>query len=1115
MPGGFSFGGHAEVLARARDRVRALREGELLAVLEIPDVMLNADDLKSPATDSANPGRVQEATVHAFRRIWRGPQLDVPDHAVELEVEKVWESKIEEWERGGGAALEDNLLKFLYIQREQIWFEEMLLDDLLEPSLHFSHQAGWFLRTAALILNAERAGTAGVVSRERVQALLRELLGEPQRAAQRGAAPPVGGAGGGTSAWVGGKIQRLLGELLDVPEVEGAETEEIHPLLGAAEVEECATEVDRWTGNLTMADEKLLQDLLFRRLQEQREQTKEPVSDRELYERAVACVRAKLLGAYSGSNTVARCRSAREHLLCGVQDVLEEALGDRDRAVLVADTLQLDARQWHALLLNLLDTLLQMPRAKACLAYPHVAPHFTRLIAITVAAIAAPPPTPPPSDSSARPPNRPARPRPPGWPGAGLTTRARAVLGVQPMQLGYGQRAPAPSLLAEEREDGLASRALLLRCLPLLLALPTAAPARSGITLRADLYAAILRSLAGLRAPLGERDGSAGGGDGSAREAMEELLAPRRGELLRVAAHDLASPEQEPSPWDKRWECRATALALVQALLPGADPSSEGTGQAVARRAPAAVAREVSLLGAAAHLSLIEHLTDDLLPGAVLGDVLDVTATERLVPHLLMFSAKMATLLTLALSPDGRAALRAARVMHRLADSTFLRARASGPAAALLVRPARRGRAQGLVGQRFHLLLLPTLRLFAAMLRADAVTAAASRAPARRFLANHRDIFEALLSGGASAAQDAGAPWEESDEVLDERRLVLAALSALDSLEPDAPPPAPPADADSDAIDADIQRWVTALASSLLAQAGTGAFWQPLSTPPGAGASGGGAAGDAGAVAQRRARRRVTLLLQSCEVALVLLLRRERRLDPASAPLLDCTALGCAAPPGAGAGAGGARIDCRAVVQLLSRAVEHLCGAAAAPGVLGAASGGAGLTQGGAMSVWSRAQDLRAQAAAIRAEGGGPGAAVRLERVERDGREVARHMRCLLDMGEAALALLAGSLEASVRAAAAHAAAAHAALASPAAARSSWGVAGQPARGTAPGGALGLANNGSKHGAEAIWNRQRNGAVQRLTHFYRELSQDPEAAVEVDCAFLHRVSARLLAALNH
>ena len=74
--------------------------------------------------------------------------------------------------------------------------------------------------------------------------------------------------------------------------MEGAETEEIHPLLGAAEVEECATEVDRWTGNLTMADEKLLQDLLFRRLQEQREQTKEPVSDRELYERAVEAKRA-------------------------------------------------------------------------------------------------------------------------------------------------------------------------------------------------------------------------------------------------------------------------------------------------------------------------------------------------------------------------------------------------------------------------------------------------------------------------------------------------------------------------------------------------------------------------------------------------------------------------------------------------------------------------------------------------------------------------------------------------------------------------------------------------------------------------------------------------------
>jgi hypothetical protein len=37
-------------------------------------------------------------------------------------------------------------------------------------------------------------------------------------------------------------------------------------------------------------------------------------------------IRRSVLGPFDGFNTVRRCRSAREHLLCGLQDVLEHVL---------------------------------------------------------------------------------------------------------------------------------------------------------------------------------------------------------------------------------------------------------------------------------------------------------------------------------------------------------------------------------------------------------------------------------------------------------------------------------------------------------------------------------------------------------------------------------------------------------------------------------------------------------------------------------------------------------------------------------------------------------------------------------------------------------------------
>jgi len=101
------------------------------------------------------------------------------------------------------------------------------------------------------------------------------------------------------------------------------------------------------------------------------------------------CISRRVLGAYDGFNTVRRCRSAREHLLCGLQDVLEHALtpvGPRGQPLL-AHVFALDQDQLDSFLFDLF-ALLRRPQAadaprmpegdvsKNLFAQAHVASHL-------------------------------------------------------------------------------------------------------------------------------------------------------------------------------------------------------------------------------------------------------------------------------------------------------------------------------------------------------------------------------------------------------------------------------------------------------------------------------------------------------------------------------------------------------------------------------------------------------------------------------------------------------------------------------------------------------------------------------------------------------------------
>lgn len=145
-------------------------------------------------------------------------------------------------------------------------------------------------------------------------------------------------------------------------------------------------------------------------------------------------------------------------------------------------------------------------------------------------------------------------------------------------------------------------------------------------------------------------------------------------------------------------------------LLPKAKPS-HGLQQGMA----------ATLMGLLVHHNLVAHLTQDLLPGdagANLGEVLDVTKTEDKQPQLLIFTGKMNVLLQLAQDAEGMRELAHNRTIHKLAQSRYLISHVQTEQhLRTLIRPHAGGaHSAGVLGKRFHLLLLPTLKLLVMLL---------------------------------------------------------------------------------------------------------------------------------------------------------------------------------------------------------------------------------------------------------------------------------------------------------------------------------------------------------------------------------------------------------------
>ena len=120
------------------------------------------------------------------------------------------------------------------------------------------------------------------------------------------------------------------------------------------------------------------------------------------------------------------------------------------------------------------------------------------------------------------------------------------------------------------------ARAQLLHDLDFLLSVPAQTVASSGVTLRADLYSAILKLLQYLQL--------AGGGSGKLRDGMpgdlEMVVERHRADLFRVAVLDVASVSAlKASAAEQRveYESKATALAVIQMLLPQ-NGRGEGVG---------------------------------------------------------------------------------------------------------------------------------------------------------------------------------------------------------------------------------------------------------------------------------------------------------------------------------------------------------------------------------------------------------------------------------------------------------------------------------------------------------------------------------------------------------
>jgi len=313
-----------------------------------------------PVVFAAQQGAIVKQLRQAITESWSGV---AEEHAVYWqdghrdlsadEAAQKWDKQREEEMEQQGRDLSEIIERCMEL-RFDIDDLENKLADAQECMLNFFHQCGWYLRTVAILLHSTREQLSGTkshssgdgchinVSLDHAQILFGTLFGSPESAGGGGGGRGhrVGGGGGG-GGWSRGTFQSLLALAMDVSHVEMFDSEVIHSCLTEQDLEDCKMRVDRWSeGWLLMVDEKKLQQRLYTRLS-----MLYPADQAELaFVTAQGCVRRRVLGAYDGFNSVRRCRSAREHLLCGLQDVLEHVLTPlgREKKPLLAHVLRLE-----------------------------------------------------------------------------------------------------------------------------------------------------------------------------------------------------------------------------------------------------------------------------------------------------------------------------------------------------------------------------------------------------------------------------------------------------------------------------------------------------------------------------------------------------------------------------------------------------------------------------------------------------------------------------------------------------------------------------------------------------------------------------------------------------
>ncbi|EKX54075.1 hypothetical protein GUITHDRAFT_100324 [Guillardia theta CCMP2712] len=1019
-------------------------------------------------------GRKEREQGMPFEKLWDSGKRDKPDE----EAEEEWVRQIPEYMSSSGVHRDSSELDLLVELMELRWAieeEEKCLQDVLEWSMKFFHVCGWYMRILAVLLATSRSsleeGAAssrqrGGVSRDDVQQLLQVLFGESEYSGGYGNASSLLGGLGERSfpVWSRGKFQLLLVEAIDVPDVEMDDSEALPELLEDADIQDCTRPVDRWTDMLLMCDEKRMQDRLFKVLSSRRVDGER--NEKLLDALAEHYIRKRILGPYDGYNTVRRCRSAREHLLCGLQDVLEQVLFQGSMSAI----LRLEPPDYHVFLFDLLDLL---RRVETSLSQPQVASHLIRCLSIVIAAVAS---------SSRR----------------------------------------DPSSASKVRSS-------LLGFLDFIMALPMRTQARSSVALRGDLYAAILKLLEFLRSssePLAATPGPSGRRVGD----VERVMKQHKLSLLQVALADIAVRHDKPMGEEE--DSRALALGVIQSILPCSSRRSKGSSVETGEGA----GDSLSLRGIIAHFSLVDHLTDDLDGHSQLGEVLDVTRTEERQPLLLLFTCKVSILLQLAQDPEGLSELTEGKVMQKLARASFLRSHITSESQVRsLLRSDGTG---GVLCQRFHLLLLPTLKLFVALLH-DAAEGSALLLPALQFLWNHQLLLRELFL--AASSNDGVAPGEELGELVEERRLVVEAVLLIEkmggfSLKQEASalqngtaggtvPRAGSAAAAAAAaagrgsataaaaaaaaekwskyvnmsreLDGKLLDWIGEFASVLFLECSKSSFWQHVAGDPSAGWLGNFSSLPSKKLS--KGARKAVHMLQTSELIMRLLLLRAGGVgwvsseDPSRLLVspFHCLRILPSRENRAmlwESSSSKKDLGMESLISFFCRIVEHLCGCGG-DAWMGTAHKGLAitdgrssgrLTSGGAMSFWSRYCDLQQQRISQDDDEDDMETRHKRRSLEFQFQAVDMQFRRIMRMSEVALSLIVECL-------------------------SSCHVPKEDKRSRPSFFSENFFQSTSD--LESLWNRQRTGAAQRLLQFYRDRYQ--ENTFECDCVYIKQVVDRL------